>query len=135
MNRFPATDPVAQPEEEEFFEALRLGELRVPWCVHCDCHVWRPKSHCTTCFAPVTQWRTLAGTGEVYSYSVVHKGDGPFAEIGPYVVAWIALDGGPTILGNVEGVLGEVGVGSRVRLAAPRDSEGRRFGPVFDLAE
>ena len=130
---FPAVDPVVQPEEAPFWDGLAAGELRVPWCVHCDTHVWRPKSHCTTCFRKVQQWRTLPGTGTVYSFSVVHRADGAFADVAPYVLAWIELDGGPTILGNlVASDLGRVVVGASVRLAS-RAEEGVRVGPVFSV--
>lgn len=133
---FPATDPESQPEEEQFYAGLLVGEVRVPWCHHCDSHVWRPKSHCTTCYEPVAQWRVLAGTGEVYSFSVIHKGDGPFAAIGPYVIAWVSLDGGPMILADIaNGASGEVAVGTRVRITVPGDTGGRKVGAVFEVAE
>ena len=43
-----------------FKDGLMAGELRVPWCDSCDRHVWRPRSHCTACYRPVSGWRTLA---------------------------------------------------------------------------
>jgi uncharacterized OB-fold protein len=130
-NPFPATGPASQPEEEQFYEGLLAGEIRVPWCTRCDGHVWRPKSHCTTCYEPVSQWRTLAGTGEVYSYCVIHKWEGAFAELGPYVLAWVRLDGGPTILANVAGPPEDARIGRRLRLVVPHETDRRRRGPVF----
>jgi uncharacterized OB-fold protein len=130
---FPAVDPALQPEEVPFWDGLAVGELRVPWCAHCDTHVWRPKSHCTTCFRPVQEWRTLEGTGIVYSFSVVHRAEGAFVDVAPYVLAWIELDGGPTILADVVAPdLGQVVVGAPVRLV-PRAGDGVRVGPVFSV--
>lgn len=130
---FPATDPVAQPEELPFYEGLAVGELKVPWCVTCDSHVWRPKSHCTTCYSPVSEWRTLAGTGVIYSYSIVHRSDGAFQEIAPYVLAWITLDGGPTMVANVTAAdRDDVCVGARVTLVKPEPDD-RRRGAVFSV--
>ncbi len=131
---FPATDPVAQPEEVPFYDGLLVGEVRVPWCSQCDVHVWRPKSHCTRCYRPVDGWRTLAGTGEVYSFCVIHRGVDAFAALGPYVLAWVSLDGGPTILANIAEPPGDVRIGMRVRIAVPPAAEGPRRGPVFTSA-
>ena len=130
-NPFPATDPQSQPEEEPFYQGLLVGEVRVPWCTRCGCHVWRPKSHCTTCYRPVSEWRTLPGTGEVHSYCVIHKGEGAFAELAPYVLAWVQLDDGPMILANVAGPPDDARIGVRLRLVMPGSTDGRRRGPVF----
>lgn len=128
---FPAIDPVAQPEEVPFYAGLSVGEIRVPWCARCGSHVWRPKSHCTTCYEPVAEWRTLAGTGEVYSYCLIAKGEGAFAEVAPYVLAWVSLDGGPTILANIAEEPDSVRIGQRVRIVTPEAADGPRRGPVF----
>lgn len=128
---FPAVNPTLQPEEAPFWEGLSRGELRVPWCVGCDAHVWRLRSHCTACYQPVTTWRTLAGTGEIYSFSIIHRAEGAFADIGPYVLAWVAVDGGPMILANLTAAdSDEVVIGARVALA-PRSEASTSTGPVF----
>ncbi len=128
---WPVTEPTPQPEEEPFYDGLLVGELRVPWCDNCDEHVWRPKSHCTVCYRAVSGWRTLSGMGEVYSYCVIHRGVEAFAAIGPYVLAWVSLDGGPTILGNVIAPQDDLRIGMRVRIVEPRDPERGQRGPVF----
>ena len=133
VSGFPASDPEAQPEEMNFYDGLRVGEVRVPWCLGCDRHVWRPKSHCTTCYEPVSQWRTLSGAGEVYSFAVIHRGEGPFADLGPYVLAWVMLDGGPTILADVAAPPGDVRIGTRLRVTTPDTADGPRRGPVFTV--
>ena len=131
---FPLPSPALQPEEVLFWDGLAVGELRVPWCTVCDAHVWRIRSHCTACYQPVTAWRTLAGTGEIYSYSIIHRADGAFADIGPYVLAWIALDGGPTILANVIAEDSDrIAIGAPVSLVS-RAEPGSRVGPVFALS-
>ena len=125
MNELPEIDLALSPEDEPFFAALSRGSLAVPWCVHCDDHVWPARSHCVQCYRPVGELRTLPGTGEVYSFSVVHRGEGPFARAVPYVFALVALDGGPTIMANV--VVDEpddVAVGRRVRLVDRTPSTG-----------
>jgi uncharacterized protein len=128
---FPVVDPAVAPEEVPFWDGLAAGQLRVPWCATCDSHVWRPRSHCVRCYQPVSQWRTLPGTGEIYSFSVVHRSDGAFVDVAPYVIAWVVLDGGPTILADVTAPgPDDVEIGARVRLVS-RAEEGQRVGPVF----
>ena len=118
MSHLPEIDVALNPEDEPFFSALSDGELSVPWCLSCDDHVWPPRSRCVQCYRPVEEWRTLRGTGEVYSFSIVHRGEGSFTRAVPYVFALVALDGGPTIMANVVTEDPDaVFVGRRVRLA------------------
>ncbi len=131
---FPATDPQAQPEEVPFYEGLLVGEFRVPWCSRCQTFVWRPKSHCTACYDAISDWRVLPGTGEIYSYCVVAKGDGAFASVAPYVLAWVALDEGPTVLANIADGPDLVQIGYRVRLSVPTCDDRAFRGPVFMLS-
>ena len=127
MTELPGVEVALNPEDVPFFDALDRGEVSVPWCAHCDDHVWPPRSHCVHCYHRVDTWRTLSGDGTVYSFSVVHRGDGAFAKRPPYVVALVELDGGPTIVANVladDHAL--VAVGSRVRLVRrPAPAQGR----------
>lgn len=134
MTDLPGVDLALNPEDLPFFDALDRGEVAVPWCVHCDDHVWPPRTRCVACYREVEEWRALAGTGEVYSFSVVHRGEGVFAKRPPYVFALVALDGGPTIMANVVADdLAAISVGSRVRLAGPPAVESGRGGARFVL--
>jgi uncharacterized OB-fold protein len=59
---------------------------------------------CPWCHRQGGDWVTLAGTGVVRSFVVVHRAFDPaFEDNVPYVVAHVALDGAPevTIIGNV----------------------------------
>ena len=86
------------------------------------------------CYQPVAAWRTLAGTGEIYSFSVVHRGEGAFAKRAPYIFALVALDGGPTVFANVvTDDLADVAVGRRVHLARRPEPEQGRTGAQFVL--
>ncbi|MFM8971115.1 MAG: Zn-ribbon domain-containing OB-fold protein, partial [Actinomycetota bacterium] len=61
-------------------------------------------------------WRPAAGTGTVYTYSVVHSNDlPPFNERVPYVAAIVELDEGPRVMTDIEGVTPDaVEIGMRV---------------------
>lgn len=105
------------PETTAFWTGIAAGRMDMPWCGHCDGHVWPPRSHCPRCLSVVTEAKTLSGEGEVYSFSVVHRGEGAFAKVDPYVLAYVTLDGGPTVMANVVDIEpAQVTVGMRVRL-------------------
>jgi uncharacterized OB-fold protein len=134
MTDLPGVELALNPEDLPFFDGLDRGEVCVPWCVQCDDHVWPPRTRCVVCYREVQEWRTLPGTGEIYSFSVVHRGEGAFAKRPPYVVALVALDGGPTIIANVvTDDLSQVAVGQRVRLAGPPAVVSGRGGARFVL--
>ena len=76
------------------------------------------RRHCTGCTDGELEWKTSAGTGSVYTFSVVRQSYHPFfRNMVPYVVAWIDMDEGPRILSNVTGVAPEdVSVGQKVQV-------------------
>lgn len=136
---FPVIDPAVDADTAPFWEALERGEIVTAWCDQCDAAIWPPRSHCPTCWTRSTHTASLPTTGEIYSYSVVHRGDGPWKEAGPYVIAYVTLDGagegvggkGPTIIANVdpgEGGPSTLSVGQRVGLRSPGVAGG---GAVF----
>ena len=132
MSDLPGVELDLAPEDLPFFDGLERGEVVVPWCGHCDDHVWPPRSHCIRCYTPVEESRTLAGTGELYSYAVVHRGEGVFAKRPPYVLAYVALDGGPTIMADVVADdPAALQVGARVRLVRRPAPGTGRAGALF----
>ena len=56
-------------------------------------------------FAACRRWMPNApsGGGEVYSFSIVHRGADGFVDAAPYVLSYVTMDGGPTVLSNVVG--------------------------------
>lgn len=132
MTDLPGVELALQPEDLPYFDGLERGELVMAWCEACDGHVWPPRSHCVRCYTPVAGSRVLRGTGEIYSYSVVHRGEGPFAKRPPYVLAYVALDGGPTIMANVVADdPAQLDVGARVRLRPRTVPDSGRAGALF----
>lgn len=118
------------PDTAPHWSALAEGRFEVPWCAVCDTFVWLPRSHCVRCLTPVAEWRELAGTGEVYTFTTVHRGAAGFAE--PYVLAYVNLDGGPTIMANLHYPPDrEPAIGDRVALVP---GEAARFAPSPTVA-
>jgi hypothetical protein len=88
-------------------------------CPHCGLVIWYPRAICPDCHRYPTEWITAAGTGSIYSFTVVRRAaPGRFAAAVPYVVAYVELTEGPRMLTNIVGCdPGQVQVGSAVSVA------------------
>lgn len=133
----PLADIEPTSENQPFWDALTDDRLDLPYCEHCRSFVWYPRAICPLCHAGNLAWRTLSGTGRVYSYTVVAKGTGRWKDAGPYVVAYVQLDSGiagvdgPRVLTNIVGDdAREVAIDSPVRVVVdtePSPSEKKRI--------
>jgi uncharacterized OB-fold protein len=85
---------------------------------------------CPHCYSWAFTWQKLAGSGTVASFVVVHQATPTFAEMTPYTIARIDLDGTDgdvRLTSNVAGT--DVTVGQRVQVAF--DEQGLpRFEPL-----
>lgn len=118
--RLPYPEVTTTADTERFWSELAAGRFTVPWCSRCDTWVWHPKPICNRCLEEADGERTLSGTGTVYSFSIVHRGAPHFETDGPYVLSYVSLDGGPTVMSNIVGEDAlDVSIGDRVRLVAP----------------
>lgn len=116
-----------------FWEGLTRGEFVTAWCDTCDRHIWPPRSHCPTCLTPSTHTQALSDHGTVYSYSIVHRGDPAFASAAPYVLAYVTIDNGPTVMANVVGLPpANVYIGMPVKLRSPGPATARIGGAQFE---
>ena len=110
--------PVPDPDTEPYWEGVRRRELRLPRCGSCGTLWFPPSASCPACSAFDHEWVPVAGTGEIVTYTVIHRAPGPaFAARTPYVVAIIQLAEGPRLLTNVvECSPSEVSIGMRVEV-------------------
>ena len=105
-----------EPDTEDFWAATKEKEFRYQQCSHCKKVIFYPRRHCTGCTEGSLEWLVAAGTGTVYTFSIVRQSYHPFfRNLVPYTVAWIDLDEGPRILSNVIGT-DTVSVGQKVRV-------------------
>ena len=113
------------PESKSYWDAAQEGRLLLPHCSDCDRSHWFPRPFCPFCASPNVTPREASGTGIIYSYSVVRSGQEP------YVLAYITLDEGPTMLTNiVESNVEQVTIGDRVKVAF-QPGAGGVYVPVF----
>ena len=132
MSSLPAFPIVPAPELTEYWEATKRDVLLVPRCQSCGKAFWYPRAFCPWCHSGDVDWNESPGTGSIYSFTVVERGAGPWAEVVPYVVAYVELDEGPRLLTNlVEVDPARLAVGQRVRVIFDQAGEFKisRFRP------
>lgn len=121
------SDPyaLAYPETRPFWEAAAEGRLLLKACKACTRAHWYPKVVCPFCHSTDLEWRPASGRGTVYTYSVMRR-----VEV-PYVLAYVTLDEGPTLLTNiVDCDVDSVRIGQSVQVGFRAAPQGRRV-PVF----
>jgi uncharacterized OB-fold protein len=87
-----------------YWDAAREGRLVVQRCGSCG-RAWHPPlPRCPHCHAPGPGWQQVAGTGTVYTYTVVtHPTHIALASQVPYVVAIVELTEGPRVVTGITG--------------------------------
>jgi uncharacterized protein len=129
----PAPAPERTPETEAFWDATAAGLLLLARCDRCDAVIWYPKTYCPECGGLSVSWREAAGTGTVYSFTVAHRGPGPFRDAAPYVIAYVELTEGPRVLTNIVGCEpDQVAIGQPVQVVFSGTGQGSalyRFEP------
>jgi uncharacterized protein len=113
----PTPAPPIDPETKPVWDATLNGKLLIGFCGSCgQCH-WYPRSKCPHCHAPGAGLREAVGTGSVYSYTVVRRGIGAYADASPFIVAIVELDEGPRMRTNIVGCDPEsLKIGDRVQV-------------------
>ncbi len=93
----PYLKPLPQVDEftRPFFDMLRDHVFSVPRCGDCGDYGWVPYPACRSCQSLNVTWTPVSGKGEVYTYSVVYRGPGAFANEVPYVICMGRLDERP----------------------------------------
>ncbi len=100
----PTPTPATTLETEPFWEAAAEGRFVLPRCNSCEHVIWYPRLFCPECGSTDVSYVDAAGTGTVYSFTVVEKGQGRWRDHSPYVLAYVELDEGPRMMTNIVGV-------------------------------
>jgi len=129
----PLADAISLP----FWQAAAEHRLVAQRCTGCGHMRLPPAPICPACRSTASDWKTLSGRGEVYTYTIVHR---PLAagQRLPFAIAVIALEGagGVRMISNLVQVEPEdVAIGMSVEvifedmsldLALPRFRPSRR---------
>ena len=99
------------PGSEPYWEGAKAGKLMVKWCQDCKKPHHYPRGVCPHCMSTKLEWKQAKGTGEIYTYSIMH------AAKPAYVIAYVTLDEGVSMLTNIVDVEpAKVKVGQRVKV-------------------
>ncbi|MCU1591350.1 MAG: hypothetical protein JWP11_2606 [Frankiales bacterium] len=129
-------DPIVDGDSAHYWESAKARELVAQQCDSCREFVFYPRSVCPHCHSGDLTWRTSAGHGIVYSYTVSRRAPSPeFEGMVPYVVALVDLDEGFRMMSNIVGTdaLG-TRCGDRVEVDFEQVSDETTL-PVFRLVK
>ena len=73
--------PVIRADAGPFWEAAQQGKLLLKRCGACTQAHFYPRPHCPFCGAPHTEWIEAAGSGRVYSFSIIRAAARPTAAV------------------------------------------------------
>jgi uncharacterized OB-fold protein len=108
--KIPAPEP--NPETKPFWDAAAQGRLLLKKCLACDQLHYYPRTICPFCGSDRTDWQPAAGTGSIYSWSVMRRAETP------YCIAYVTLDEGVTMMTNIVGCdLDGIRIGQKVRVS------------------
>ena len=120
--------PTPNLETQAFWDAAAQGHFLIRRCKVCNRAHWYPRPFCPFCWG-VAEWVEASGRGTIYSYSVMRRAPEP------YVVAYVTLAEGPTMLTNiVECDFDALAIGQTVRLKFS-PTEGGPPVPTFMVVE
>jgi hypothetical protein len=121
----PIPAPRPGPETRRYWDAARQGRLLIKRCRSCGEPHFYPRPTCPFCFGDDTEWVTAAGTGTIYSFSIMRRA--PVS----YAMAYVTLDEGPVMMTNIVDCDFEtIRIGQRVRVVF-KPSEGGPPVPMF----
>ena len=105
MTDYKKPVPTITPDMKPFFDAAKRHELAVQRCADCGTHRFPAREICSQCLSRRSEWVTVSGEGEVFSYNVMHQIYHPgFADEVPYAVVLVKLKEGAKMNSNLLGV-------------------------------
>jgi len=95
--------PQITEADQPFWDSVRRHRVELQRCHCCGRFRFIPRARCD-CGSRDCTWTPIAGTGEVYTYTVVHRAPTPaYQALTPYVLVHVALDEGPRMISTVVG--------------------------------
>lgn len=106
------------PTNASMLDAWKEGRLLIQHCADCGSTFFYPRSACPSCWSENMVARADDGSGEIVSFSLVHKGlPDIFLPDAPIVLAEIRLDSGALLIARVAtGRQRDVAIGDRLAL-------------------
>lgn len=122
---FPRPLPRIEGDAAPFWRALAAGRIELPRCTGCARWIFYPRSFCPACLSSDVSWQPLAGSGHVYTFTIVRKPTVPwFFASAPYVYAVVELAEGVRLPTRIVGCEPEdVAIGMAVEAVFERLSD------------
>jgi uncharacterized OB-fold protein len=99
--------PLITSSDKPFWEAARRHELAAYQCSNCGTF-YSQVTDCVACDSPKMTWVKVSGKGQVFTFCIFQQLYHPAWKVDlPYNVAWIKLDEGPIVIGNIVGCKNE----------------------------
>ena len=109
--------PIITETNRPFWDSLKAHAMQLPKCDACGKFHAPPRDFCPHCLSDKLSWQPVKGTGEVYSFIIMHQlYDKTFANDVPYNVTMVKLDEGPRLVSNVRGPNDAIHIGDRLKL-------------------
>ena len=92
--------PLTTADSDPFWDAVGEHRLVIEQCTQCGRYQHPPRPMCPACHSLDHTWPDMAGTGQVYSYTVLHHPQHPAFDY-PLPIAAVDLDEGPRVVANL----------------------------------
>ena len=103
--------------QQPYWDSLKAHDVRVQKCDSCGALRYIPKELCNKCQSAAYSWAPIAGTGEVYTYTVVRRAPTPaYQADAPYAIVHVTMDEGFRMVGSITGDQESVEIGQPVRV-------------------
>ena len=100
-----------------FFTELTDGRLLAAACSECGTRLIPPRPACYACGSRAVELEAQPETGEIVSYTEVHRPPSAFTDLAPFPVAIVELDSGARLTGRVDAGYDALAIGTAVRLS------------------
>jgi uncharacterized OB-fold protein len=88
-----------------YWDSLREHAVRVQRCDNCGVFRYVPKELCHNCHTTAASWTPIAGTGELYTFTVVRRAPTPaYQADAPYAIGHVAMAEGFRMIGMLRNV-------------------------------
>ncbi len=91
--------PIPTPETQHFWDAAKVGELKLQRCTVCAHTYFPPRPFCPECASRDVEVYSASGKATLFSYVINHRA--PKGWDAPYSIAVVALDEGPRMMTNI----------------------------------
>ncbi len=95
----PRPLPQPTPETQHFWDGTKAGELRLQRCLDCGEIYFPPRPLCPACSSRNVEAFAASGRGTLLSYVINQRAHPAFD--GPYAIALVKLEEGPTMMSNI----------------------------------